>query len=739
MSYHDLHKKNNKDLLERAYFRLHKKFKQIQKKIKIPKKNIDLNFSQRFESEAKRFFKSINFNYDSLSQNLNSRFYIPLNEEIKSFYINNYIEEANHSIEITYKILNNDFSSFHPDFKIKLNEKNQIDWHLEFNSGKSWELKHWSELDISSEKRLGDVRMTWELNRFQFLFDMGKAYFLTQDEKVVLKFIELIESWIEQNPIGYGVNWAHSQETAIRMVSWIWGFYFFKESKLLHDKFIKKFLFSLYQHASFTYYDLSLGYITHNHLISESAGLFIFSYLFRDFPNAKKWIAITKRILEKQILKQIWESGPSGETSTNYHFFVLDSILECDSLLRKNKESFSKKTCDRIEKMLEYGMYSLMPDGSIPLIGDNDSGRALKLSSLDPFDKRRYLSLGAARFNNSEFKFVAKRFYEDAFWLLGPKGYKQFETLVEREPLSKTKFYPEIGILYARNCWKENSEFFVFRPGITKLRKGVSFGHAHSDCLSFIFSKNNRNFFIDPGVYTYSGNDNYRFHFRSSQAHNTIYVDNLDFFPINRSRFGLNKIALANIRELETQEDSLFIKAEISPLENSNLIIQRTIFYKFEKFIFIADSISAINNSNGNASSVSINFLIDQNIDLQLYTNSNKHFSAELTSQKDKLSLMFLSDDKFDFSIYEGSLNPLKGWNAPRYNLLNKCKNIVFTINKSLPAIGYSIIAIDKLADIEFRHNYFNLKFENENYIIQCDGDKFLINSEDKKEGSRNE
>ena len=100
----------------------------------------------------------------------------------------------------------------------------------------SWPLDFFMDLDYSSEKRPGDVREVWELNRHQFFITLGKAYFITSDEKYAKKFSELINDWIDKNPCGYGINWLHSQETGIRMMSWIWAFYFFKTLKNFNEK-----------------------------------------------------------------------------------------------------------------------------------------------------------------------------------------------------------------------------------------------------------------------------------------------------------------------------------------------------------------------------------------------------------------------------------------------------------------------------------------------------------------------
>jgi hypothetical protein len=51
--------------------------------------------------------------------------------------------------------------------------------------------------------------------------------------------------------------------------------------------------------------------------------------------------------------------------------------------------------------------------------------------------------------------------------------------------------------------------------------------HGHFDCLSFELAAHGRSLVVDPGRYTYSeaGEVNWRVHFRSTAAHNTVCVD----------------------------------------------------------------------------------------------------------------------------------------------------------------------------------------------------------------------
>ena len=87
-----------------------------------------------------------------------------------------------------------------------------------------------------------EVRYTWELNRHQHLITLGKAYFLTGNEKYAQEVCTQICDWIEANPHLYGINWTSSLELAIRLISWIWAFWLISDSKVVNQHFINNFL-----------------------------------------------------------------------------------------------------------------------------------------------------------------------------------------------------------------------------------------------------------------------------------------------------------------------------------------------------------------------------------------------------------------------------------------------------------------------------------------------------------------
>ena len=172
--------------------------------------------------------------------------------------------------------------------------------------------------------------------------------------------------------------------------------------------------------------------------------------------------------------------------------------------------------------MLEFVMHVTRPDGSIPLLGDDDGGRAL---ALDQKDYRSYLDgicLGALLFGRPDFKRQAGAFREEAFWLFGREAWRAYEALGTAVPSGDSHSFPTAGYFVQRSGWDKDDSHLVFDCGGLGLPTG---GHGHADALSLVLYSGGREMLVDPGTAVYNAAPEWRSYFRSSRAHNTVVVD----------------------------------------------------------------------------------------------------------------------------------------------------------------------------------------------------------------------
>lgn len=404
-----------------------------------------------------------------------------------------------------------------------------VDWHFEPISGKHSPLKHWKQFDELDTDETGDKKIVWELNRHQHFFDLGVAFWLTGDERYAATFVSHIEGWMEQNPPGVGVNWVSSLEVAFRSISWIWAFQFFKDSTSFAPEIFQKALKYLFLHGRHLEKYLSTYYSPNTHLTGEALGLFYLGTQLPFLERAAHWRALGEEILVAELDRQILSDGVYFEQSTWYarytadfytHFLILKTLNDGET--RAKTAETQEKVESKVQSLLDFLMYLTRPDGTTPLIGDDDGGNLLPRGNSQINDFRSCLSTGAVLFERGDYKFVARDFAEETIWLLGFQGMHSFDTLAAHAPVKKSYNFNDGGYFIMRDGWLETDNYLLVDCGDFG---GLNGGHAHADTLAIELAAGGRSLLVDAGTYTYHETKELRDHHRSSGAHNTLTID----------------------------------------------------------------------------------------------------------------------------------------------------------------------------------------------------------------------
>lgn len=327
-------------------------------------------------------------------------------------------------------------------------EYKPIDWNLDFKSGYRWSEKTWYK-NIKFGHVLGaDVKVPWELARMQHLPQLALVFQSlpsASEKRVPLQreFRNQILDFMATNPPRFGVNWVCPMDVAIRAANWLLAYDLFRAGKArFDDDFKEVFISSIYEHGIQIVNNLEWHHqIRHNHYLADIAGLaFIATYLPAT-SQTDAWLAFAVQELNNEVGHQFYPDGGNFEGSTAYHRLSAEMVYFATSLILglpqerleklKNydhkmlktgmgkpklkpaplffyklpecstpcaEESlFSASYFERMERMAEFIMDITKPDGHILQIGDNDSGRFLKL---DPKYARMKVSQARERFAN---------------------------------------------------------------------------------------------------------------------------------------------------------------------------------------------------------------------------------------------------------------------------------------------------------------------------------------------------
>lgn len=397
-----------------------------------------------------------------------------------------------------------------------------IDWHLEPVSGKRAPLLHWSRIDEIDSRATGDKKIVWELNRHQYFITLGRAYWLTQDERYAETFATHLSGWMDANPPKLGLNWISSLEVAYRAISWLWAFYFFKDSPHLTKKLFTRALKFLYLHARHLETYLSTYSSPNTHLTGEALGLFYLGTLLPEFRCAPRWREKGSRILLEELARHVLSDGVYFERASYYHRYTADIYMHFLILSERNGGADSEELKTKLQSLLDHLMHITRPDGTTPFIGDDDGGRLLIFDEREANDFRAALSTGASLFQRGDYKFVAGEAAEETLWLAGQAGVRMFEQLASQTPFATSLDFPDGGYYVMRDGWTRDANYLLLDCGA----HGVfNCGHAHADALSFELAARGRVLLVDSGTYTYTGSQELRDYFRSSAAHNTLTIE----------------------------------------------------------------------------------------------------------------------------------------------------------------------------------------------------------------------
>jgi uncharacterized heparinase superfamily protein len=429
-----------------------------------------------------------------------------------------------------------------------------VNWHSDFKSGFVWPKgKFFRDYDQEMIGVNCDVKAPRELSRSHHILKVAVAYRLTDDERYVEYCIRQLDHWIDENPLMYSINWGCTMDVAIRAINWVHILRLIMDSDKFEDKVLHKIVYSLYEHGWYIYRNPEKAhYNNHNHYLADLAGQIYLGILFSAMVEPKEWLNKGIRELFHEIRLQILPTGMSYERSTNYNRLVLELILWPILLLKQNNYEIPSDIWYRIEKMFEFIMFSLKPDGTSPVLGDQDNGRLLPFGAENLLDFRYLLSIGAVLFQRNDF-YKNSNGYNIYTSMLGSKHTREIFNLKEENglPLSSTSF-KDTGLYIMRS----SDNYLIFNlTGKGKYAELPGGCHTHSDLLSFELFTFGKTFLVDPGSYIYTPDLKERMHFRSTHMHNTVTVDGLSQNELAEDQpWGFDRNAIPDLKKWESNE-----------------------------------------------------------------------------------------------------------------------------------------------------------------------------------------
>lgn len=322
----------------------------------------------------------------------------------------------------------------------------------------------WHRSSLNSGTRL------WKLNLhyMEFLEGLDDA-----------RFCAVIEDWIDSNrPYvdGYWLDSWNSYALSIRCVVWMQQYAVRRQR--ISERFAKKLLHSLKEQLWFLLNNLETD-IGGNHLIKNVKAL-LWGAAFFAGPLGERAGDVGRSFLRRELAKQILPDGFHFELSPSYHCQVFADLIECAAALSPSPlRSTLHETLDRMATAV---VQTTHPDGLTSLL--NDGGLRMTYAPLTLVNAWKAMGGNVA-------------------------------------PAAADISFPDAGYFGKR----DGGRFVICDVG--RVGPDGLPAHSHGDIFSFECSLGRQRMIVDAGVYEYDSGAR-RAHCRSTRAHNTVTLDDMD-------------------------------------------------------------------------------------------------------------------------------------------------------------------------------------------------------------------
>jgi hypothetical protein len=396
-----------------------------------------------------------------------------------------------------------------------------IDWSWDPVHNRRPADHHWSRIRYL-DPAIGDHKIIWELNRHQHWLGLGRAYWLSGDQRYRTAFIEQLQGWMAANPPRTGINWASMLELGLRVISWIWALHLFVEPPVAdgpvpvngEPPWMVDLLLGIDAQLKLVERHLSTYFSPNTHLLGEALALYVAGRALPEMGAARRWADTGRRILMQEATRQIHGDGGHVELSTHYHRYALDFYSLALAVARITRDRHAvRRFADAVRRLTGYARALSDRHFHLPQIGDDDGGMLFTMCGGEPRAVGPAVAVASALLGEPDL--ADGHPHEELAWMIGTVpaswggGARRGSTLLAHS-----------GYVVSRSSRGDHLVMDVGPLGY------LNAGHAHADALSLTLNVGGQPLLIDPGTGGYTVDPDLRDRLRSTAAHNTVMLDN---------------------------------------------------------------------------------------------------------------------------------------------------------------------------------------------------------------------
>jgi asparagine synthase (glutamine-hydrolysing) len=606
--------------------------------------------------------------------------------QLKSFHetdIKTAISQAELVLEGTFMFFGDEpFDlGFPPAWNSFGNEQAASDYELETNS-------HWTQYNLSTFP--SDVKYLWELSRFNWAFQLGRAFLLTNDPRFAEGFWELIESWRGANTPNAGPQWISAQEAAIRILALIFSYYAFFKAFRSRPERISTLVQMIAIHTeripSTVNYSRAQG---NNHLLLEAVALYSVGILFPEFEKSEYWRKRGKEWFLEAISDQVFSDGGYVQHSVNYHRFVLAASLWFYRLAEINNEEYAQEVRGAIGRLADCLSALVDPiSGRTTNFGHNDGAILFPLTTCSFHDYRPIMQL--AYYVLGKGKSLSPGPWDELpLWFglsLDKKTGRDHESSETAHVGSFSDEGSSPGSAKDQQAFPQAGLYLIGGEESWGMLRCAEFSNrpGHSDQLHLSLRWRGENVLLDPGTYLYNGNSPWRNSLTSTLVHNAPVVDEGEAMDRSGTFLWLNWSKGVVRQQLKSSHGTIeLITAKHDGYRGTGISVLRSVIRTGDRNWHIIDEIIGMGTH-----SATVAWLLPD----AAYEMEGGSFNLKTGDSPLRIEI---SGPGTGLSIYrageriEGDYVPrnsaIMGWYSPTYSRKDPALHLIYNVSGSLP------------------------------------------------------
>jgi hypothetical protein len=351
-----------------------------------------------------------------------------------------------------------------------------------------------------------DVKLIWELSRWQPLLRLAQAAWLLGDNRARDVGVAWLENWVATNPPFKGWNWTSALEAGLRLIQFTWIDALLSGAGGAAESGAPTALRRLraqilVPHLRYVARYRSVGSSANNHLLGELAGLMAASARWPALEAlGVPWHELQTR-WETEVLAQFAPDGGNREQALHYHLFAFELCWQARAALLAAGRTPAPAVEERLSRAADFFAAVQVPAEPWDY-GDSDN------ATVTPF----YADERTAWAEWRSWMDAPASSPSIAYWLgAGPARVAPPAcACVAQDWL----VFVESGIAVAAD------DEWLLRWDLSPLGYLATAAHGHLDALHVALWYRGRAIVIDPGTGAYYGAPALRAHLASWEAHN---------------------------------------------------------------------------------------------------------------------------------------------------------------------------------------------------------------------------